>query len=234
MNGRDVCPAVSWGIGMDRRKQTKLRIFWTGACLVLTGMLAAYAVNMVTLYAYVTYSIYDSLNNPLSNGSYVYIIGSGDNVVDPMPTWGAPATNYIAEGTTGDDVFLGSVTIGTGTGSNGTFFVSIEYDSDLINYVYLRFFDYQGPGNVTGMVYWGNSSNFYVGDPEFGVKIQDFNDGAPNSLVASNYNNFVVIPEPGTANLIVLVAGMAWVMRTSLRKSNAKKTTGKGTEDSRA
>jgi hypothetical protein len=35
--------------------------------------------------------------------------------------------------------------------------------------------------------------------------------------VASLRTNFVVIPEPGTANLLVLVAGMAYAMRFTVR-----------------
>lgn len=208
---------------MDRRTQQRWRVFWVAVCLAVTGLIGAHAA-LVTLYAYVSYSIYGpGGTTPLANNSLVYIIGSSNSVIDPMASWGSPATNYIAGTTTGDDVFLGTVRIGDNVDSNGTFFVVVEFDSDLVKYVYLRFFDWQDNEPVTGMVYWGQSSNFFIGNPTLGVSVVDFNQDAPNSLIASNQNNFVVIPEPGTANLLILVAGMAWAMRTSMRRAGAKR-----------
>ena len=217
---------------MDKRTQHRWRVFWVCICLALAGLIGAHAA-LVTLYAYVSYSIYDNTGTtPLANNSIVYVIGSSNAVVDPMMTYGG--TNLLAESVTGDDVFLGMVRIGDNVSSNGTFFTVIEFESDQVQYVYLRFMDYQGSEPVTGLVYWGNSSNFFVGSPTLGVSVIDFNQDAPNSLVSSNQNNFVSIPEPGTANLLVLVAGMAWAMRTSMKNRAGPKSRRMNAEDVRS
>ena len=190
-------------------------MFWAVFCLALVGMIGVQAA-LVDLDAYVTYSIYGpDGTTPLANGSIVYIIGSLNSVVDPPQSYGV--TNYIASSVTGDDVILGIVRIGDNVSSNGTFFTTVQYDSDAIDYVYIRFFDSTN-NPPAGMVYWGTSSNYFIGPPTLGVSTVDFNPNTANPLIASNYNNFVIVPEPSSANLIVLVAGMAWAMRSSMKR----------------
>ncbi len=203
---------------MENGSQIKRRALWVLVCLLLVGMLGVQAA-LVDLDALVTYSIYGSDGvTPLAPGSLVYIIGSFDAIVDPMAAFGAPPTNLVAISTTGDDVLLGSVRIGDNVSSNGTFFTTVKFESTQVKYVYIRYFEYTNAEYVTGMVYWGNSSNFFIGGPTLGVSTVDFAADANVHLVASNLNNFGVIPEPSTANLVVLVAGMAWAMRVSMKR----------------
>jgi hypothetical protein len=211
-----VCPGGLLDVDvMDSKTQKRWRIFWIVLCLALVGMIGVQAA-LVSLDVYVSYSIYQNGGTtPLTNGALVYVFGSSNAVIDPMQSVG---TNLVANSTTGDDVFLGAIRIGANVSSNGTFFGTLTYDSDFVKYVYIRFFDYTNDEPVTGMVYWGNSSNYFIGPPTLGVSTVDFNPNTDNPLIASNYNNFVVIPEPSSANLIVLVAGMAWAMRSSMKR----------------
>lgn len=200
---------------MDHGVTRRWRVLWACVAVACLGVLPARAA-IVDLDAYVLYSIMQQDGfTPLADGSWVYIIGSGDNVANPMNTYGSPATNLIANSVTGDDVILGIVQIGENVISNGTFFTTVQYDSDEVQYVYIRFFD--TTGLITGLVYWGTSTVFQLG-VTLGVSTVQFDpDG---SLIATNLNNFVIIPEPNTANLMLLVAGMIAAMRASMRKKD--------------
>lgn len=197
----------------SQRRRWRLAGWCVGGLLSL-GLIAQAA--LIDLDAMVTYSIYDQLGNPLADGSVVYIIGSGDGIMDPMNSVGG-ASNLVADSTTGDDVILGQITIDSSqTGSNGTFFTVLQYESTQVGYVYLRFFDFTNNVPVTGLVYWGTSAIHQLSPtPTIGVNSVDFNPNA--TLVASNLNNFVAVPEPSTANLLILVGGMAWAMRASMK-----------------
>lgn len=153
--------------------------------------------------------------NPLADGSWVYIIGSADSVIDPMQSWNG---GYIAGSVTGDDVILGitQITSGPEAFGAGTFLTSLEYDSGVINYVYIRVFDTTGP--LTGEICWGESDMFEP-DPIFGVAAVDF-----GTVNVTNTDTFYIIPEPTTANLIVLVGGMIWAMKASIGRKKKKKT----------
>lgn len=196
--------------------------FWACLAAAFVGILATRAA-IVDLDALVDFAILKPDNStPLADGSWVYIIGSSNNISDPMATWGPspPSTNYIANSVTGDDVILGVVQIGYQAVSNnsGTFYTTVQYDSDQIKYVYIRYFDYTN-GTITGLVNWGTSAIYQLG-VTLGVSTVGFDPGG--SLVASNLNNFVVIPEPSTANLVLLVGGMIWAMRASMRRKRAE------------
>lgn len=195
------------------------------ALLVSTslGVVAARAA-IVDLDAYVLQPILGGDEvTPLADGSWVFIIGSADDVIDPMVQIG---TNYIAYSTTSNDVILGVVKIDSSLGP-GTFATTVQYDSSLINYVYIRFFD--TTGDLTGMIYWGTSTVFELG-VTLGVSTVQFDQD--DQLVATNYNNFIVIPEPGTANLLLLVGGMIWAMKASMGRK--KKENGKQQEENQA
>lgn len=209
---------------MEERSHKRWRA--VGLCLVASCLAWATArAAIVDLDAYVEFSIMENDGvTPLADGSWVYIIGSGNNVADPMQTWGAPPTNLIPNSVTGDDKILGIVQIGQDVISNGTFFTTVQYNSLEVSYVYIRFFDTTNY-NITGMLYWGTSAVVQLG-VTLGVSTVQFDPGG--SLVATNYNNFVVIPEPTTGNLIVLVAGMIWAMRMSMKKKDGAKTTAGG------
>jgi len=186
---------------------------------ILTGMtVCAYAL-IVSLDVYVAYPLLDENDIALADGMTVLIVGSSNSVNDGMATYGG--TNYLATSTQGDDVLLATITINSNTaGFAGGFFATITYDSDQVSYVYMRFFN-APPGSLTGMIYWGQSTVVQLG-VTLGVSTVQFDpDG---SLKTTNYNNFVVIPEPSTANLFVLVAGMLCAMRTHMRRKELRET----------
>lgn len=191
------------------------------AALWLLALVPARAV-LVDLDLYVTFSI---LNNGgagnLADGSWIMVVGSGDSVNGGMQTYGG-ATNYIANSTVGDDILLGYAYIGQNSLANdGKFFRTFQYDSDQVGSVYIRYFQSTGPGFPTGMVYWGQSGVSNLVPTNFGVVSIDL---APDSsLIASNFNNFVVIPEPDTAHLMFITGGLLIAFRMSQRQQQRKK-----------
>jgi len=156
----------------------------------------------------------EDLTTPLADGSWVYIIGSGDATNDGMQVFGG--TNLIAGSVQGDDVILGIIQIPLNSTTNsGTFFTTVQYESDDINFVYIRFFNTNAMP-ITGMVWWGTSSMFQLG-VTLGVATVQFDQ--LEQLAATNLNNFVVIPEPSSMNLFVMIAGMLWTMRSRMKRS---------------
>jgi hypothetical protein len=168
---------------------------------------------IVDLDAFVDMAILqEDLSTPLADGTWVYIIGSGDATNDGMEVYGG--TNLIAGSVLGDDVILGVIQIPLNELSgSGRFFARVEYESDDINFVYLRFFNATSMP-ITGMVWWGTSSMFQLG-VTLGVATVQFDQF--DQLAATNQNNFVVIPEPSSMNLFVLVAGMLWTIRSRIK-----------------
>ena len=196
------------------------QLLWVTLVVASLGV-AAVRAAIVDLDAWVQYSIYQSDGTtPLADGSWVYIVGSFDDVADPMYAFG---TNFIAELPTGDDVILGAVQINLDSFSNGTFFTTVQYESDEVKYVYIRFFEFTNGLPITGLVDWGVSTTFQLG-VTLGVSTVDFGP----DLVADRTDNFVVIPEPTTGNLIILVSGMIWAMRTSMRGKGKPTDKGQG------
>jgi len=176
------------------------------------GLLAGQARALVVdLDAYVDFPILQEDDvTPLADGSWVYIIGSTDTNIDPMVQFG---TNFIAGTVTGDDVILGIVRIGDGSiASNGTFFTTVQYESDVINHVYIRFFN--TTGDLVGPIWWGTSSIFQLG-VTLGVSTVVFDQGT--NLITDNFNNFVVIPEPSSVHLFIMAAGMFWAIRGRMK-----------------
>lgn len=155
---------------------------------------------IINLQAYVLYSLYqaDGLT-PLPDGSLVQIIGSLDNAIDPMGTYGTNVTGQ----TTGDDVILGSVQINSADLSiDGTFYSGdIYFLSEDIKYMYIRFYDTTNA--LAGLIYWGESDLFVATNHAFNVLEMDFG----GSYSTTNQNNFVAIPEPGTLPLLLLALG---------------------------
>ncbi len=173
--------------------------------------LSAASAAIVNLSAYVYIALLDQGGTtPLADGSLVQIIGSLDGTIDPMETYGSNVTGNV----TGDDVILTTITINSADlGSNGTFYVSnVYYDSDDINYMYIRFYD--SPGPLTGMIYWGESPITNVEFDAFGSILVDFIGG----YSTTNHDNFVAIPEPNTLNFIIMWAGMIAAVRSTRRR----------------
>jgi hypothetical protein len=183
------------------------------ASLLLASLACAYAL-IVSLDVYVEFGLLDENGDPLVDGMTVLVIGSKDPVNDGMFQQG---TNLMAQSTLGDDVILATITVNENeSGVPGGFFATISYESDDIDFVYIRFFN-APPDALTGMIYWGTSAVYQLGVTA-GVSTVQFDPGG--SLQATNLNNFVIIPEPSTANLFVMVAGMLWAMRRHVKRSS--------------
>jgi hypothetical protein len=182
---------------------------YLAACLTLLVLSAGAA--SINLQAYITFSLLTSnASSPLADGSVVYIIGSKDGIADPMQTYGGPETNYIANSVTGDDIIIGVTTVyAADLNSNGTFYAGeYYYDDALVDYLYIRFFDSPGP-QITGMVNWAISEPpTNVGDIADCCGLSTIEVDFIGNIAATNYNNFVVIPEPSTVNLVVMCGGM--------------------------
>lgn len=179
--------------------------------IFLGSMACAYAL-IVSLDVYVEFALLDENGDPLLDGMTVMVIGSGDNVNDGMSGLG---TNLLAYSVQNDDVLLSVITVSSNeSGFAGGFFATVTYESDDVDYVYIRFFN-APPDALTGMIYWGTSSVFQLG-VTLGVSTVQFDQGT--NLQTTNYNNFIIIPEPSTANLFIIVAGMMCAMRVHMKR----------------
>lgn len=182
------------------------------ALILASTVSCAYAL-IVSLDVFVEFGLLDENGDPMADGMTVMVIGSPDPINDGMELYAG--TNYIANSTLSNDVILATITVSSNeSGVAGGFFATLTYESDDIDYVYIRFFN-APPSDLTGMIYWGTSSVIQLG-VTLGVSTVQFDSGG--ALQATNYNNFVVIPEPSTANLFVMMAGMMWAMRSHMRK----------------
>ena len=204
---------------MSKAIQKRWRIF---TAALLSVLLTAGVVRALTidLDAWVQYSLLqpDGIT-PLADGSWVFIIGSDDNVIDPMEPFG---DGYIADTVTGDDIILGWIRIDPSTYNNddveGTFLTTVKYDPTEVQNVYLRFFN-TNLNTLTGLISYGYSEVMLLGST-LGVASMQFDQNG--SLLADQEDTFVVIPEPTTGNLIVLVSGMIWAMRASMKRKGKK------------
>ncbi|MCZ7592045.1 MAG: hypothetical protein M5U15_07750 [Kiritimatiellae bacterium] len=190
--------------------------FWGAAlaALLLSLTVSSGAVINLSAYAYIALLNSDG-TAPLADGSTVQIIGSYDDVIDPMSMIGS---NYTFQ-TTGDDIILATITIDSSQlGSNGTFYVgNIYYESDDIKNMYVRFYDTIAV--MTGMIYWGESPMTNVEYDAHGSIVVDFVGG----YSTTNTGNFVVIPEPSAFNLSVICFGILAAIRNTLREDKRKK-----------
>lgn len=202
--------------------RTKRGAFW--GCLLfllVAGGVKDSQALLVDLDAYVQFSIVgpDGVT-PLPADSVVYIVGSGDALNDGMQVAPPGGTNYIAQSVQGDDVILGTVRLD----SLGQFLTTVQYDSDNVQYVYIRFFDSTNDP-VQGYVYWGTSAVYHLG-VTLGVSTVVFDP--TTNLVASNRNNFIIIPEPSSAGLYLLAAGMFMALRKTMRQKIGARDEGEG------
>ncbi|HMP75883.1 MAG TPA: hypothetical protein PKE12_06270 [Kiritimatiellia bacterium] len=189
---------------------------WIAGLAIFLGASSLQAA-IINLSAYIINPLYQQDGfTPLADGSLVQIIGSYDNVIDPMSEVGGGLTGSP----TGDDVILATIVIDSTTlGIDGTFYVSnIYYNNDDIKHMYIRFYDTTGP--LTGLVYWGESPIQNVEYDAFGAIFVDFVGG----YSTTNQDNFVVIPEPNTMNYFLMWASMLGALRSSMRREARKKT----------
>lgn len=200
---------------MNGKLQRNRRLMAMALGLVL-GAVSCASAALINLQAWVTYALLNSDGTtPLADGSIVQIIGSFDAVADPMAMVGTNTTGDV----TGDDVVIATITIDSSIlSSNGTFYSGDYYfESDDIKNMYIRFYD--SPGPLTGLVYWGQSPVTNAEHHQFGGIFIDF----VGNYATTNVDNFVVIPEPGTLNFILMWAGMLAAMRASMKKEHGKK-----------
>lgn len=182
---------------------------------LVLGLVSCASAALINLQAWVTYAL---LNNdgttPLADGSVVQIIGSFDAVANPMESSGTNTTGDV----TGDDVIIATIAIDSSIlSSNGTFYSGdYYYESDDIKNMYIRFYDTTGP--LTGLVYWGQSPVTNAEHHQFGGIFIDF----VGNYATTNVSNFVVIPEPGTLNFILMWSGMLAAMRASMKRDQKK------------
>lgn len=192
--------------------------------LLGVGIMSAVTTDAATinLHAWVLFSLYQPDGvSPLADGSVVQIIGSNDDVMDPID-------DAHAASTTGDDIVLGTVRASSLLGSAGTFFTAnIYYETDEVNYMYIRFYNTTNEP-VLGPVTWGQSdsisnANHYAN----GVLEMDFGGG----FTANQTNNFIVIPEPNTLQMMMvwgwIFLGGGWL---SVKKCASEASLEKGAE----
>ena len=204
---------------MTEKRQIGWAIFWSVFLIAFILIQVTRGVT-VTLEAYVSYDdneeygITSSNGDNLVDGSVIYIMGSQDAINDGMMQWqGAEGpTGYVGNSTLGDDIYIGMVRVDSAMGVGGTFYAGPFYfDSDLVNYLYIRIFDTNGI--PLGYVNW-TVSDVYAGtnyDPVAPVVYIDFNPD--HDLSTTNYDYFYVVPEPGTAQLLMLTAGLMYGFR---------------------
>jgi hypothetical protein len=148
----------------------------------------------------------------------VQIIGSSDMLIDPFPSYadGFLATPGSGPVTTGDDVFIGQVTIDSSVGAGTFYSADFSFDSDQVTYLYLRVFDSFGP--LTGSIDYGFSG--LIGYTSFfGVAEVDFGSG----IATTNNATFYIVPEPGSGSLLLVFMSLLFGVRYSMRSRKGVK-----------
>lgn len=200
---------------MTEKRQMGWAIFWSVFLTVFISIQVSRGVT-VTLEAYVSYGITSSNGSDLADGSVIYVMGSLDAVNDGMQEWvnaGSP-TGFIANSTLGDDIYIGQIRVdGSALDLGGTFYAGpFFFNSDMVNYLYIRIFDTNGVPQ--GYCNWA-VSDVFAGtnyDPIAPVVYIDFNP-TDSHLSTTNYDYFYVVPEPGTAQLLMLTVGLMYGFR---------------------
>ena len=156
---------------------------------------------IVTLSATTSFALTGPNGSALQEGSVVMIIGSFDSVAGPMVPYG---TNLLSYTVTGDDVFVGlAYVLDDGTIDAGGF----KYDSTLVNYLYLRFFDATNYP-VEGYHAWGTTDVWGVTNT---FQYVDLDFAPQHGYGVGHTNYFVVIPEADTRNLYGMASMLALV-----------------------
>lgn len=203
---------------MRAQLQELRKLIWISVIAVfLTASSASAAI--INLSAYVTIALLNEDGSaPLADGSIVQVIGSYDSIIDPM---GSSGGGYLGT-TTGDDLIIATITIDSSQlGSNGTFYVgNLYYESDDVNYMYLRFFDSTGP--LTGLISWGESPVTNVEYDAFGSIVVEFSGG----YGTTNTDTFTIIPEPNTLSLVMVWSGMLAALKSTMRRREQEKKKG--------
>ncbi len=153
---------------------------------------------------------------PLADGSVIHIVGSAsDGLNNGFPSMG---TNLVSNVAMPDDTILHTTVIdSTYFGEDGRFFAQFYYDDTLYDHFYLRAFDSSLYPYPTGLVYWGSSSVLAAPDAPLGEADLVF-----ASFNTSTENNFVAVPEPGTAQLILLFMGGALAYRAARSRGRVR------------
>jgi hypothetical protein len=203
---------------MIRRSYSVWRVFGVAALLCMSTALSSHGATVI-LQAFVSFAINDNGNvNPLADGSIVYLFGTDSGTVeDPLEDGNG---DLIAQSVQGDNVFLATITIGEGIFSAGTglFAVAVEVP-DNIEYFYIRFFDTDVHPVQGTDIYWGESDAIQRQFIIDGMYQADFNPD--DDLYTDQQDNFVVIPEPGTMQLVLLAGFVVVFLSMKLKRKNA-------------
>lgn len=204
---------------MEQRIKKNWMAFMLVLTLAFSGLLVLHAA-LLDLDAFVTFSILDENGDPLADGALVQIIGSSNALATPTVN-ALDGTSIVPGAVAGDDVILGEVRIGDNNTSNGTFAATVQYDPDEVNYVYIRYFNWTNYFSPSGLVYWGTSA-IYELVPTLGVSRTDF--ASTDNIEVQNINNFLTIPEPGTANLMLLFLAVVGGIRARMKKRDSEES----------
>ena len=211
-----------------KKRHTRMRGNWMAGLLavVLLGLLVPVSEGVsVTMYLYTQWRSevdYDKViggdGDPLSDGSYVMVVGNNTGVRDPLAPYGTNLTSSVA-----NDTILGTFTMNTwgqdlGIVNAGPFF----FESEDIKYVYLYFFDtHSFP--VEGMVPWGYSDVLSVTNYDTFENYIEVDISGGSDIYMHATNNFAVIPEPTTGSLLILFLGIGMIGMPGLLKMCANK-----------
>ncbi len=196
-----------------KERNTGLRRCWLTVLLgaaFFACSLPSFATT-ISLYLYTGYvgedyaQLQDSVGNPLSDGSYVMIVGSLDNAREELVHSG---TNYQSLVT--NDTIIGTFALDTGEDGGWFDAAGYTYDSTLVHYIYIYFFDSQG-FPIVGLTDYGYSTVLDAtgwNPVTYSISL-DITQGS--NLQVSETENFIVIPEPSTGSLLMLFLGMGLV-----------------------
>jgi hypothetical protein len=202
---------------MKYRRPKKSLVLWCALLLIVT-MAATAQATPCRLIAYVSLALLDSAGANLADGSVVLIFGSLDYINNgPVAPYGGN-NPLVANSTQGDDMYLGYALIDMPSYNltDGTFISdgAITFDTADINYFYIRFFDTLTYPVAGSNIAW-NTSMLFGYTQVFGDAVVDFGGDIRTSVT----NDFVVIPEPSTGHLLLLMLALGAGMRASMRKT---------------
>lgn len=215
-----------WEPGM-RNRNTRLLSCWMAGLLVAVIFFILTPVSpgaTISLYIYTQYrtsSDYDILEGPngdaLADGSYVMVVGSADNVMEDLYHEGSNYQSLVE-----NDIILGTFQLNTGNDEGWFDTGGFTFDSGVVQYVYLYFFN-SSNYPVSGVTAYGHSSVIDARNwnpVTYSIEL-DMTRGT--NLYVSATNNFVVIPEPSSGSLLVLFLGLGIIGMPGLLKACSKK-----------
>ena len=174
---------------------------------------------IISIFAYNSYQFLQSDGTtPLADGSWVMIIGTTNSTIrEPdMQQYGTSPEGdpvYLADSVMPGDTLITMTRIFTCDVFGGGFIETpFAIDTDMIQYFYLRIFDYQQDniGGYWGLTHWNYSDIYHIDD----VNIFGELDFAPDAAISTTMqNHFAVIPEPNTMLFSLWGASLIFLAR---------------------